>query len=55
MKNVETCENCGWVGTVENPTQDLTIFKLYDGEMLCASCRLDARIADDDFSSGGKQ
>jgi len=43
------CDRCGFVGNKIHPIYDLPIGREYDGEMLCASCRLSQRMQDGDF------
>ena len=46
----ETCEECERTCPVTN-TLGQTIMAEYNGEMLCSSCRVDKRLADNDFSN----
>ena len=45
-----TCEKCGHTGDKIN-TLGQTIFRTYNDSLLCASCRVDERLADDDFEN----
>jgi len=45
------CEDCGHVGNRIDPVTEQTLFQTYNGEMLCASCRVDQRLKDGDYSN----
>jgi hypothetical protein len=45
-----TCESCGSYGNRVDPVSGLTIYREYNGRMLCSSCRVDERLADGDFA-----
>jgi len=47
----ETCDDCGRTCPVTN-VHGQNIMDEYDGRMLCSSCRVDARLADNDFQNG---
>jgi len=51
MMDTSKCEECGHVGNRIDPITEQVLFQEYDGQMLCAFCRIDARIADNDYSS----
>ena len=45
-----TCERCGFVGNRHDPIHDIPIAGEYDGDLLCASCRVTRRMEDGDFN-----
>jgi len=45
-----TCEECGHTGDRIN-TLGQTMYEQYNGRLLCASCRVDERLADNDFEN----
>jgi hypothetical protein len=47
MSDWETCNECGYSGPVANDN----IFGAYNGEMLCATCRVDKRLEDGDYNN----
>jgi len=49
MNDGVTCECCGGFGNKVDPITGLQIFQEYNGEMLCSVCRVDERLADNDF------
>ena len=51
MMDTAQCEDCNHVGNRIDPITDQVLFQEYDGRMLCASCRVDARLEDGDYSN----
>lgn len=45
----QTCEDCGFVA-ITRDRNGIQLLQRYDGDMLCASCRVTQRLADDDYS-----
>jgi len=49
MTDTDTCEACGWFGNRTHPMTGANLIDEYKGETLCSSCRVDKRLADNDF------
>jgi rubredoxin len=51
MMDTSKCDECGHVGNTVDPITDQVLFQEYKDRMLCASCRVDARLDDNDYSN----
>lgn len=49
MTEMFICESCGWGGNKTHPVTGGKLGAEYNGEILCSSCRVDKRLADNDY------